>query len=294
MSVALASKEDIADALITNILLWKNPYDIFDAQSNTSLDEIHKKYKKISLQIHPDKCKLPKAVDAFDALKKALSMLKDPEYEELRGQFQKVMEHSRNKMKEMWKKENKVRITKEDNKAFEKDVKRMIQKLLLEMEASTKRAEEIKLANDRREKEQKMKEQEQLKKEIEHEQKWEEARDYRVGSWRFFQNQNTRKRKNPEDDIANLELPDSPSSSPKSESVSPKEAKETIKEEPKQIPKEVPKQILKELPKQVPKPPTKVAKTESEAKSIPVLGIEPPKKKKYTPKPIKPPKIKLT
>ena len=37
------------------------------AQPEDSLDELRKKYKKLALLIHPDKCQLPRTGDAFDS-----------------------------------------------------------------------------------------------------------------------------------------------------------------------------------------------------------------------------------
>ncbi|KAF8632273.1 hypothetical protein AX15_002015 [Amanita polypyramis BW_CC] len=54
-----------------------NPYDIFDIRESATAEEIKKKYKQISLFIHPDKCPHARAPEAFDLLKKAESELSD-------------------------------------------------------------------------------------------------------------------------------------------------------------------------------------------------------------------------
>jgi len=38
-----------------------------------------KKYRMLSILLHPDKCKLPKAAEAFTVLDKAYKTLQDPE-----------------------------------------------------------------------------------------------------------------------------------------------------------------------------------------------------------------------
>jgi hypothetical protein len=58
--------------LIRKILVLKNPFDLVGAQPEESLEEIRKKYKKLALLIHPDKCQLPKTADAFDSTRVAL------------------------------------------------------------------------------------------------------------------------------------------------------------------------------------------------------------------------------
>jgi len=262
-------KEDLAEALIANILLWKNPYDVFDARADSSLEDIHRKYKKISLQIHPDKCKLPKAVDAFDTLKKSLSIIEDSEWEDLRKQYQKVMEQARAKMRDMWRDLGKSRRTKEDEKNFEKDCKRMTQKLLMDIEDNTRRAEELKLANERREKDLKKKDEERIKVEQEHEQKWEQSREDRVSSWRNFQTVAGigKKRKYPEDEEEPITQPPPPPV--------------PILITPRQIAQSSTTILL---------PPPPAPKPEPVKGNL--LGDD--KKKKYKPKPLKPPKIKLS
>merc|ERR1712032_1086669 len=42
--------------------------------------EITKQYRKMSVLIHPDKCSLPKAAEAFQILVKAYNDTKDPNY----------------------------------------------------------------------------------------------------------------------------------------------------------------------------------------------------------------------
>jgi curved DNA-binding protein CbpA len=71
--------EEKQEKTIKKILLFKNPFDVLEVSTKDSLETIQKKYKKLSLIIHPDKCKLPKAEDAFAALRKALTTLEDPE-----------------------------------------------------------------------------------------------------------------------------------------------------------------------------------------------------------------------
>ncbi|PIL35582.1 hypothetical protein GSI_02310 [Ganoderma sinense ZZ0214-1] len=54
-----------------------NPYDVLDLGEEATPEEIKKKYRQLSLFIHPDKTPHPRAPDAFDLLKKAESDLSD-------------------------------------------------------------------------------------------------------------------------------------------------------------------------------------------------------------------------
>ncbi|XVF30001.1 hypothetical protein REPUB_Repub16aG0019800 [Reevesia pubescens] len=55
------------------------PYDVIGANQNMSADNIKKKYWKLSLLVHPDKCPHPQAHQAFIILNKAFKELQDPD-----------------------------------------------------------------------------------------------------------------------------------------------------------------------------------------------------------------------
>ncbi|PON93525.1 DnaJ domain containing protein [Trema orientale] len=55
------------------------PYDILGINQNRAADNIKKRYWKISLLVHPDKCSHPQANQAFAKLNKAFNELQDPE-----------------------------------------------------------------------------------------------------------------------------------------------------------------------------------------------------------------------
>ncbi|KAG4910691.1 hypothetical protein JHK87_056807 [Glycine soja] len=56
-----------------------SPYDVLGVNHNMSSDNIKKKYWKMSLLVHPDKCSHPQAHQAFIKLNKAFKELQDPE-----------------------------------------------------------------------------------------------------------------------------------------------------------------------------------------------------------------------
>ncbi|XP_021896003.1 uncharacterized protein LOC110813255 [Carica papaya] len=55
------------------------PYEILGTNRNMSADNIKKKYWKLSLLVHPDKCSHPQAHQAFILLNKAFKELQDPD-----------------------------------------------------------------------------------------------------------------------------------------------------------------------------------------------------------------------
>ncbi|XP_028782875.1 DNA ligase 1 [Neltuma alba] len=56
-----------------------SPYDILGVNHNMSTDNIKKRYWKISLLVHPDKCSHPLAHQAFIKINKAFKELQDPD-----------------------------------------------------------------------------------------------------------------------------------------------------------------------------------------------------------------------
>ncbi|KAK1273880.1 hypothetical protein QJS04_geneDACA013306 [Acorus gramineus] len=59
-----------------------NPYDIVGANWKMPMDNIKKRYWKLSLLVHPDKCSHPQAHQAFVMLNQAFKELQDPDKRE--------------------------------------------------------------------------------------------------------------------------------------------------------------------------------------------------------------------
>ncbi|ESQ38633.1 hypothetical protein EUTSA_v10028527mg [Eutrema salsugineum] len=56
-----------------------SPYDVLGVNHNMAADNMKKRYWKLSLLVHPDKCSHPQAQQAFVLLNKAFKELQDPE-----------------------------------------------------------------------------------------------------------------------------------------------------------------------------------------------------------------------
>jgi DnaJ family protein C protein 8 len=54
-----------------------NPYDILDLPQEANDQEIKKRFRMLSVLVHPDKCSHPKAADAFHSLEQAYKTLLD-------------------------------------------------------------------------------------------------------------------------------------------------------------------------------------------------------------------------
>lgn len=58
-------------------LRFDSPYDILGVNRNMSSDHTKKRYWKLSLMVHPDKCPHPQAHQAFIKLNKAFKDLQE-------------------------------------------------------------------------------------------------------------------------------------------------------------------------------------------------------------------------
>lgn len=70
-----------------------NPYEILNVDRTASSSEIKKKFLRLSLLIHPDKCDHPSAPTAFDAVSTAAKRLQDPDERLLADREVEAMEH---------------------------------------------------------------------------------------------------------------------------------------------------------------------------------------------------------
>ena len=83
----ISPEEDIklktAKVIIDRLLTFKDisfidPFDILNISYNSTDEQIKRKYRSTAIQIHPDKCHLPQAGDAFNILENAYNFLTSP------------------------------------------------------------------------------------------------------------------------------------------------------------------------------------------------------------------------
>lgn len=82
--VSSLEREDQVNRILNSFKL--DPFHILDLFVGASATEVKKQYRKLSLLVHPDKCKHEKAQEAFDILARAQKDLLD---EEKRGNLLK-------------------------------------------------------------------------------------------------------------------------------------------------------------------------------------------------------------
>ena len=93
------------DKLLNNTFV--NPFDILEVGHEASEAEIKKKFRMLSVLVHPDKCKHERASDAFHLLEQAYKTLMDADK---RRMYQRVMREARERVEHIRNKENARRV----------------------------------------------------------------------------------------------------------------------------------------------------------------------------------------
>ena len=170
-----------------------NPYDILEVGAEASEEEVKKKYRMLSILVHPDKCRHEKAADAFHLLEQAYKQLMDPEKRRI---YQRVMREAKERVEYERKKENARRQALGQDplpaETFNVEVQNMCKKLFEEIEERKQHFERLDSAYKRKKRTEaeKTKVQEEILKEDL--KAWEENREKRVESWRNFSDKKQR------------------------------------------------------------------------------------------------------
>ncbi|XP_010247444.1 PREDICTED: dnaJ homolog subfamily C member 8-like isoform X1 [Nelumbo nucifera] len=175
-----------------------NPFEYLNLPFNSTPDDMKKQYRKLSLLVHPDKCKHPQAKEAFAALAKAQQLLLDPqEREYLLSQVNAAKEELRAKRKKQLKKDTASKIKSlvdegkyeqqyEQSEEFQQQLKQRVRELLTEHEWRRRKMQMRISEEEGRLKKEEEETKEMWKRKREHEEQWEDTREQRVSSWRDF------------------------------------------------------------------------------------------------------------
>jgi len=170
-----------------------NPFEVLQVDPDQSLEEVKKKFRRMSILVHPDKNQgdLERSQTAFDAVKRAWTLLEEKEtrkaclevVEEAKGRTNINMEEKRRKLR----KEGKPQVIEEDNPVlFKKAVGILTMKLFADLERKRQQNED-KISHDAKKKREKEIADEDQKATIkEFEKNWEDSRQGRVDSWLSF------------------------------------------------------------------------------------------------------------
>ncbi|KAG6888427.1 hypothetical protein C0992_008507 [Termitomyces sp. T32_za158] len=172
-----------------------NPYDMLDIEENATAEAIKRRYKQLSLFIHPDKTSHPRAPEAFDLLKKAESELSD---KDRRENLDAVINQARLMILKALNLPSSTPDTDPNLRGLEPPYKVRLRlqskELLIDEEVRRRKAIKMNLANEGLEARKKDEEVAAKKRKVQEDKQWEDNREQRVDSWRTF-SKDTRKKK---------------------------------------------------------------------------------------------------
>lgn len=173
---------------------YVNPYDVLEIGFEASDAEIKRRYKMLSMLVHPDKNKHERAGEAFHVLERAYKTLMDIDK---RRTYQRVMREARESVEAMRQKENDRRmlldLPKLPESTLNVEIQEMCKKLFERLEEKKKNFERL----DKAYKQQQvvLQKVEKAKDEVlrDDAQEWEANREKRVQNWRDFKNKKSKK-----------------------------------------------------------------------------------------------------
>eukprot|EP00887_Chlorella_sp_A99_P002561 scaffold6.g2561.t1 len=187
-----------------------NPFEQLNLRFDTSPEEVRRQYRKVSLMVHPDKCRHPRAKDAFEVVGNAQKELLD---EEKRGRILYLLNHAKDQVLAEWRKAAKhdaaVRLAaaiNEEGRAgveaaylqsteFHEAWKLKSRDVMARSEWRRRKMTKRIAEEEERAKEEHRVEREDVKRKRDHDKAWEKTREGRVGTWRDFMTKKSKKSK---------------------------------------------------------------------------------------------------
>ncbi|XP_025412108.1 LOW QUALITY PROTEIN: dnaJ homolog subfamily C member 8 [Sipha flava] len=171
-----------------------NPYEVLQLDHDTPLEDAKKKYKRLSILVHPDKNQddLERANNAFETVNRAWRTINN---DESRKKCQEIIQEAKD-MTEFMITEKRKKLKKEGkDTAVEEDdpdiMKRSIYvqtcKLFADLERKRKDHEARELQERKRKREQEIEEEQKATMSKEWQKNFDESRESRVNSWKAFQ-----------------------------------------------------------------------------------------------------------
>ncbi len=174
-----------------------NPFQVLDISYKAPLDLLSRRYKALSLMLHPDKVrtssnsdKVDKAEEAFEYVRKAMNSLKD---EDKAKHYRDLVEQG---MKQ-GKRDFDAAATAMNKESLESCQEKATMKIFAEIERRRRDVERRKRNQEKRERDQEDAEVNKMKKERDFEKSWKEGTrvDKRVGNWRDFSSKGNKRTK---------------------------------------------------------------------------------------------------
>jgi len=176
-----------------------NPFEVLQVSPDTPTDEVRKKYRKLSILVHPDKNPndKEKSQKAFDAVKKSWETLNsEKEKEECLGVVSDAKNRLEEKLKQKRRKMKKadgnlqsssIIIPEDDPYTYQQALHKETCRMFADL-AVVRQEMELRQMNERsRQRNQEIQVQEKAKLKKEWDKNYEESREERVSSWQSFQ-----------------------------------------------------------------------------------------------------------
>nr|CAH7722559.1 unnamed protein product [Callosobruchus chinensis] len=178
-----------------------NPFEVLQVEPETPLEDIKKKYRRLSILVHPDKNQddAERAQQAFEAVNKAWKTLENEDsrkkcneiIEEAVGRTEIMVQEKRKKAK----KDGRSTAVPEDDPAeFKRAVKVLTMKLFADTERKRRELAERDQEERKRKREAEIEDEERAKAQKEWQKNFEESRENRVNSWQNFQTKSKEKK----------------------------------------------------------------------------------------------------
>ena len=188
-------KSQIDRLLTFKEVTFIDPFDILNISYNSTEEQIKRKYRAIAMIIHPDKCSLPEAPDAFHILEKAYKFLINPE---TKYNFKNILSRAKERVEVRRKEINEERKKKQlpvlPNDTIDDEIREMIMKINKENEENIKYQKELKFSQKKRERDIENKNKEDEINLEKRKKEWEGFRDKRVRNWNRFKDRANKKR----------------------------------------------------------------------------------------------------
>lgn len=170
-----------------------NPFEVLNVDPDTSLDDIKKNYRRLSILVHPDKNQddSDRAQQAFEVVSRAWKTLESEDsrqkcmdiIEEAKGRTDLMLVEKRKKAR----KEGKDGIPEDDPEKYKHAVYVLTMKLFADMERKRRDLAAKDQEERKRKREQEIEDEENQKAQKEWQKNFEESRQNRVDSWLTFQ-----------------------------------------------------------------------------------------------------------
>lgn len=180
-----------------------NPFEVLQLDNTTPIEEIKKKYKRLSILVHPDKNQddQDRAQTAFEIINRAWKILENDVtrkkclnvYEEAKERTDLILIEKRKKMKKEG--HHDARIPEDDPEKYKHTTYVMVMKLFADMERKRQQLDVRDMEERKRKREQEIEEEETKKVQKEFAKNFEESRQERVNSWHDFQSGKKKKAK---------------------------------------------------------------------------------------------------